>query len=151
MAKQKNQPIKTGPFGPIYTQFEGKPKEAIKHLMMMKDGECPKALYREETGYVDIVWGDKKFGLCHIVDEHKDEFKQLGFEVEDFIPIVFAFGKYTESKQENKIRLIGEEFMLIVKTKWNDENKRFVMSTFDLRPISRKNPKRAKRLQKKGK
>ena len=114
-----------GEFGPVFTQFEGKPKEAIKHLMKVQDGECPKALYREETGYVDIVWGNKKLGLCHIVDEHKDEFKQLGFEVEDFIPIVFAFGKFSESKKENKIRLIGEEFMLIVKTKWNDKNNRF--------------------------
>lgn len=143
--------IDTGEFGPIYTQFEGKPKEAIKHLKKMQNGECVKALYRQETGYVDIVWGNAEMGLCHIINEHKDEFKELGFEVEDFIPIVFTFGKFTESKTENKIRLIGEEFMLIVKTKWNDIDKRFVMSAFDLRPISRKNPKRAKRLKKKGK
>ena len=151
MAKQtKTQPT-TGEFGPVYTQFEGKPKEAIKHLKKVQNGECVKALYREETGYVDIVWGNDEMGLCHIINEHKDKFKELGFEVEDFIPIVFAFGKFTESKTENKIRLVGEEFMLIVKTKWNDKDKRFVMSTFDLRPISRKNPKRAKRLKKKGK
>ena len=46
-----------GIFGPIYRQFEKKPKEAIKHLRKMKTGECPKALYRDDIGYIDIVWG----------------------------------------------------------------------------------------------
>ncbi len=33
----------TGDFGTIYEQFEGKPKEAIKHLLKVKQGECVKA------------------------------------------------------------------------------------------------------------
>ena len=30
--------IETGEFGPIYRQFEKKPKEAIQHLCKMKNG-----------------------------------------------------------------------------------------------------------------
>jgi len=37
-----------------------------------------------------------------------------------------------------------------MKTLWNDKNKRFVMTAFDLRPMSRKNPKRAAKARKKG-
>ena len=40
--------LQQGAFGPIYTQFESKPKEAMTHLCNVKDGECPKAFYRED-------------------------------------------------------------------------------------------------------
>ena len=49
--------IETGEFGPIYRQFEKKPKEAIKFLRKMKDGECIAALHRNDIGNIDIVWG----------------------------------------------------------------------------------------------
>ena len=42
---------------PKYNQFENKPKEAIKHLLKVKKGDCLKALYREDIGHIDIVWG----------------------------------------------------------------------------------------------
>ncbi|MBR3699524.1 MAG: hypothetical protein IKM85_08420 [Bacteroidales bacterium] len=145
--------VEIGDFGPIYRQFQKKPKEAILFLKKQKSGECVGALYRDDIGYVDIVWGvggKSGYGLCHIIEEHEEEFKQLGFNIEDFIPMVFAFGIYTENQRENKIKLRGENFMLIIKTKWNDKNKRFVMTAFDLRPMSRKNPKRVEQARKKG-
>ena len=37
---------KNGIFGPIYDQFCGQPKLAIKHLLKMQNGERPKALHR---------------------------------------------------------------------------------------------------------
>jgi hypothetical protein len=151
--KTKNTDIETGDFGPIYRQFEKKPKEAILFLKKQKKGECVNALYREDIGYVDVVWGvggKSGYGLCHIIEKHEAELKQLGFGVEEFIPMVFAFGIYSESQRENKIKLRGENFMLIIKTKWNNKNKRFVMTAFDLRPMSRKNPKRVEQARKKG-
>ncbi len=48
----------------------------------IETGECIKALYREDIGYVDIVWGvggKSGYGLCHIIEQHEDELKQLGF------------------------------------------------------------------------
>lgn len=145
--------VEIGDFGPIYRQFKKKPKDAIQFLKEKKTGECVDALYRDDIGYVDIVWGvggKSGYGLCHIIEEHEDEFKQLGFNIEDFVPMVFTFGFYTENQQENKIKLRGESFMLIVKTKWNDKNKRFILTAFDLRPMSRKNPKRAEQSRIKG-
>lgn len=119
----------------------------------MKKGECEAALYRPETGYVDIIWGEggkKGYGLCHIIEEHEKEIQQLGFEIEDFIPIVFSIGIYSadEEKEKHKIYLKGENYTLIVKTKWNEINKRYLLTAFDLRPISKKNPKRIAKLKK---
>ena len=65
--------VEIGEFGPIYRQFERKPKEAILFLKKQKNGECVDALYRDDIGYVDIVWGvggKSGYGLCHIIEEH---------------------------------------------------------------------------------
>jgi len=69
-----------GDFGTIYTQFKGKPNEAIKHLLKVKNGECVAALYRSDIGDIDIVWGEndiknKGFGLKHIYEKHNKEKK----------------------------------------------------------------------------
>ena len=86
MKKEKNTIKETsaesGKFGPIYRQFKGKPKEAIKFLREKKEGEC--------IGDIDIVWGEitdsikhKGFGLVHIIDKHESEINRLGFNLEE--------------------------------------------------------------------
>lgn len=40
--------MNTGFFGNIYTQFVNKPKEAIIHLMKVKNGECEKSKGNEK-------------------------------------------------------------------------------------------------------
>ena len=83
--------MKIGEFGPIYSQFKGKPKQAIKHLKKVRKGEALKVFYRDEIGFVDLVWGEndpksnKGFGLKHIIEKHSKEIARLGFEVEDFL------------------------------------------------------------------
>ena len=42
--------LQQGAFGPIYTQFIGKPKEAIKFLRQQQKGECIAALHRDDIG-----------------------------------------------------------------------------------------------------
>lgn len=48
----------------------------------------------------------------------------------------------------NRIYLEGKEFRLIVTTEWYGKSKQLLLTAFDLRPISRKNPKRAKEMKK---
>ncbi len=132
---------KTGDFGPIYSKFEGKPKDAIIYLKKTRKGECPGALYRSDIGKIDIVWGavtdpvkHKGYGLAHIIDKHESEIKQLGFEVEDFIPIVVQFGELKEKKSdEKKITLESRMFRVVIQKQWNGKKKTFLLSTFDLR------------------
>lgn len=146
MAKQRKKQPETGEFGPIYTQFEGKPKEAIKHLKKTQKGECPKALHRDDIGFIDIVWGEvtdpvkhKGYGLSHIIDKHEAEIKELGFNVEDFIPIVVQFGEMEEkASDEKKIMLESRMFRVVIQKKWNGKSKTFLLSTFDLRKKPRK-------------
>ena len=59
--------VEMGDFGPIYRQFERKPKEAIEYLCKMQDGDCKNALYREDIGYIDIIWGEVTDPIKHKV------------------------------------------------------------------------------------
>ncbi len=145
MRKNKTlQGLQKGDFGTIYPQFKGKPKQAIQHLKKVKQGECPKALYRDDIGYVDIVWGEndpktnKGYGLKHIIEKHGKEIKQLGFEVEDFIVFGFMFGKVKQTERLQRIILEGERYKLIIITKWNKKDKKLLLTAFDLRPIAQK-------------
>ena len=133
--------LQLGEFGPIFTQFRGKPKEAIKFLRQQKQGECIASLHRDDIGDIDIVWGEvtdtikhRGFGLSHIIDKHEAEIKQLGFEVEDFVPIVVQFGELKEKKSDDKkITLESQMFRVIIQKKWNGKDKTFLLSAFDLR------------------
>jgi hypothetical protein len=106
----------------------------------MQNGECPKALYREDIGYIDIVWGEndpktnKGFGLKHIVEKHGTRIKELGFEVEDFIPIVVQFGNLSVKKSDDKkLILESETFRIVIQTRWDNQEKIFLLTAFDLR------------------
>jgi len=128
----------TGFFGTIYKQFKKKPKEAIKHLMKVKEGECTNALYRDDIGYIDIVWGEndkenKGFGLKHIIEKHGKEIKELGFEVEDFIPIVVQYGEFNEKKSESDKKVFESKKFRFVIAIDKKRVKRWLLTAFDLR------------------
>ena len=131
-------PVSYGDFGPVFDQFKNKPVDAIRYLIGVEQGECINALYRRDIGYIDIVWGDndlnnKGFGLKHIIEKHGKEIKQLGFEVENFIPILVQYGNFKKSKESDKLLLESEMFRVIIKTVWNGKEKKFLLSAFDLR------------------
>jgi len=139
MAKKITTKNKIGDFGFIYSQFKNEPKKAIKHLKKVKNGECINALYRSDIGYIDIVWGEndpktnKGFGLKHIIEKHGKEIKELGFEVEDFIPIIIEFGNLKDSKTKEEYILESKMFRIVVEKKFKQRKKQWILTAFDLR------------------
>lgn len=143
MATKKNSNITTevkqNDFGTIYTQFENKPVQAIKFLMKKKEGECINALYRNDIGYIDIVWGKvtdpikhKGFGLAHIIDKHEADIKKLGFDVANFIATVVQYGNLSLSKSKEEYLLESETFRVVIETKYNGSKKNWILTAFDL-------------------
>ena len=137
---KKNNNLKQGEFGPIYTQFEGRPKEAIKFLRKVKNGECTRAFRHPVIGYIDIVWGEitdpikhKGYGLSHIIDKHGLEIKQLGFEVEDFISIILLYGDLKTTKTGEEYLLESSMFRIVIEKTYKGRRKNWILTAFDLR------------------
>ena len=72
----------------------------------------------------------------------------MGVFLIDFILMIMNFGKLNTEGKKNRIYLEGKEFRLIVTTEWYGKSKQLLLTAFDLRPISRKNPQRAKETKK---
>ena len=128
-------------FGTVYTQFKDKPKEAIKFLMKVQEGECVNALYRDDIGYIDIIWGDndpktnKGKGLKHIIEKHGASINQLGFKVEDFIPIVVQYGDFNEKASDAHKKVFeSKHFRFVVAINERDNKKKqWLLTSFDMR------------------
>lgn len=128
----------TGKFGTIYTEFERKGTKAIKHLLKVKEGECIKALYRNDIGFIDIVWGEndpktnKGYGLKHIYEKHGAEIQRLGFEFSSFIVTVVQYGNLSVKKSDNKkVVLEGHFFRVVIQKTFDNKNKTFLLTAFD--------------------
>jgi len=64
----KNKPASKSFEDLIGLEFTGvKGQDAIEKLLEEKQGHVKEAFYREEIGWIDIFWGDKTAGLCHII------------------------------------------------------------------------------------
>lgn len=63
--------------GENFSQFRGKPKGAIDHLLKAKRGQVIGAMNKKGLGDIDFIYGEvtdakkhKGYGLAHVVDKH---------------------------------------------------------------------------------
>ena len=50
-----------------------KGQEAINALLKKQAGHVKGAFTRKDTGDIDLLWGDKEIGLCHIIERRKEQ------------------------------------------------------------------------------
>ncbi|WP_237418704.1 DUF3519 domain-containing protein [Helicobacter pylori] len=65
-------------FGKNYPEFALKPKEALEKLLQEKNGQVAGAAYRDDLGGIDFVWGNKDYGLEHILQRREKQAKNKG-------------------------------------------------------------------------
>lgn len=129
-----------GRYGEQFTQFKGKPVEAIKWLMKVQRGECIGALYREGLGYIDLVWGEVTDyvkhtgkGLKHILDKHGKEFDALGYKPWEIIPSIIEMGDfYKERSNDEQLCFQNEHFRFVVALDYHTPGKKWLLTSFDL-------------------
>ena len=128
---------KVGKYGPIYEQFERKPIEAIKFLRKKKAGECKNVFYRDDIGFINIVWGEitdkvkhKGFGLSHIIDKHETDINKLGYDISTFISIIIEHGNYNLKKSDSQKRVYeSDTFRFVVAI---EKNRNWLLTAFDI-------------------
>lgn len=92
---EENIPFAFGPFGNIYTCFEGKPKEAFWFLIDHQEGDLRAVFRRKDTGPIDLIWGDENCGVRHILEKHINQ--------KDFPTVNQMIEKITSMIQEGEI------------------------------------------------
>ena len=126
-AQNEEQPM-TGSFGPIYTQFKGKSKEAIAFLLEKKDGEAIAALHHKDIGDIDLVWGNEGtgksdgYGLAKLAKFHPEVLDNLQEILDEMV---------VTKRSENRVQLESETHQASVRLTWDNEKKNWLLTAFE--------------------
>ncbi|GAA8778814.1 hypothetical protein oki760_05660 [Helicobacter pylori] len=142
-AKETQKGIKTpSEWGPNYSEFKNDGLGAINKLLETKKGFVAGAFYKEGLGDIDLVWGNKDYGLEHILKRResdaidkgmsKEESKKYALETINNIPNIISNGKLSKDglgrlKIEFKNQRVG------LNDSWKGEtlNNRWVVTSYE--------------------
>ncbi len=129
-------------FGKNYPEFALKPKEALEKLLQEKNGQVAGAAYREDLGGIDFVWGNKDYGLEHILKRREDqaiakglneaEAKEYALNVVKSIPEIIEKGIKVDNN--GRIAIEYQHMRVGLNDKWDNqklENK-WVISSYEI-------------------
>ncbi len=129
-------------FGKNYPEFALKPKEALEKLLQEKNGQVAGAAFREDLGGIDFVWGNKDYGLEHILKRREDqaiakglseaEAKEYALNVVKSIPEIIEKGIKVDNN--GRIAIEYQHMRVGLNDKWDNqklENK-WVISSYEI-------------------
>ncbi|WRG57694.1 DUF3519 domain-containing protein [Helicobacter pylori] len=126
-------------FGTNYPEFALKPKEALEKLLQERNGQVAGAAYRDDLGGIDFVWGNKDYGLEHILEKRKKQYKRLGLTNEQAkertnelikeIPNIIQKGLKEEDKPGYAVIILNNSKVILSKFKGDNELKNHYMIT----------------------
>ncbi|WP_412021270.1 DUF3519 domain-containing protein, partial [Helicobacter pylori] len=126
-------------FGKNYPEFALKPKEALEKLLQEKNGQVAGAAFRDDLGGIDFVWGNKDYGLEHILEKRKKQYKRLGLTNEQAkertnelikeIPNIIQKGLKEEDKPGYAVIILNNSKVVLSKFKGDNELKNHYMIT----------------------
>ncbi|GAA9143513.1 hypothetical protein HpHA175_08710 [Helicobacter pylori] len=121
-------------FGTNYPEFALKPKEALEKLLQEKNGQVAGAAYREDLGGIDFVWGNKDYGLKHILKRREKQYKKLGLTREQAkertdellkeIPNILQKGFKEEDRPGYAVITLNNSKVILSKFKGDNELKK---------------------------
>lgn len=132
------KPIGTNKFGNVYQWVTGKAKEAAQFLRRHKNSYLKGVFHRDDIGDIDLVWGNDKAGLQHIVKRHI-------LEQSDFDSISEAIEAISNTIQNGNVRKEDNSYVIeygnmrvIVSS---DGNGNWIVTAYDY-VVSQKDKKR---------
>ncbi|MGL2707484.1 DUF3519 domain-containing protein [Helicobacter pylori] len=126
----KNQKLETpSEWGHNYSEFKGDGLGAINKLLETKKGFVAGAFYKEGLGDIDLVWGNKDYGLEHILKRREDqalnngineaEAKEYAMSVVKTIPEVINKGVKVE--RNGRVAIEYQNIRVGLKDNWKGE------------------------------
>ncbi|GAA9438414.1 hypothetical protein HpHA286_25750 [Helicobacter pylori] len=116
-------------WGHNYSEFKGDGLGAINKLLETKKGFVAGAFYKEGVGDIDLVWGNKDYGLEHILKRREDqalnnginetEAKKYAMSVVKTIPEVIEKGVKVE--RNGRVAIEYQNIRVGLKDNWKGE------------------------------
>ncbi len=132
MQKESEKGIKQkleAQWGPNYSEFKNDGLGAINKLLETKKGFVAGAFYKEGLGDIDLVWGNKDYGLEHILKRREDqalnnginetEAKEYAMSVVKTIPEVIEKGVKVE--RNGRMAIEYQNIRVGLKDNWKGE------------------------------
>ncbi|NCN09704.1 MAG: hypothetical protein GW938_07660 [Leptospira sp.] len=122
-------------FGKKFNIFSKKPYEAIAHLRIVKEGYVPGAFQRSDIGSIDLIWGNEKAGLCHIISKRESE----NYDINKFLlvlPKIIENGIAKTNKNDpNRVDIIHENprAIAVISLLKNERYNPWLITSFKLR------------------
>ncbi|WQY30413.1 DUF3519 domain-containing protein [Helicobacter pylori] len=130
-------------WGPNYSEFKNDGLGAINKLLETKKGFVAGAFHKQGLGDIDLVWGNKDYGLEHILKRmesdaidkgmSKEESKKYALEIINNIPNIISNGKLSkDSLGRLKIEFKNQRVGLNDSWKGETLNNRWVITSYEL-------------------
>ena len=124
-------------WGESFSEYSGKPEEAIDKLLKEKRGYVPKAIYKHGIGDIDFVWGEagergtgEGYGLSHIIRRRNEE-NFDGYKFTKSIPSIIKHGKiYKDPRFDTRIYVETKDKSASIRLDWNGEDKIWLVSAW---------------------
>ncbi|MCR2116209.1 PBECR3 domain-containing polyvalent protein, partial [Campylobacter upsaliensis] len=134
-------------FGTNYAEFYKDGVGAIQKLMAEKGGQVSGAFYKEGLGEIDLVWGDSKKGLQHIIERRMQDFIEKGFSKAEAEQKALEFAKSLSDIIENgsidkgakRVFLDTENERAVIALDYNGSDGKWILTAYikdDKAPIS---------------
>ncbi|MGN8484681.1 DUF3519 domain-containing protein [Helicobacter pylori] len=130
-------------WGHNYSEFKGDGLGAINKLLETKKGFVAGAFYKEGLGDIDLVWGNKDYGLEHILKRResdaidkgmsKEEAKKYALEIINNIPNIISNGKLSKDDL-GRLNIQFKNQRVGLNDSWKGEtlNNRWVITSYEL-------------------
>ncbi|WRE02905.1 DUF3519 domain-containing protein [Helicobacter pylori] len=142
MQKEKEKVKTPSEWGNHYSEFKGDGLGAINKLLETKKGFVAGAFYKEGLGDIDLVWGNKDYGLEHILKRREQqamlkglneaEAKEYALSVVKTIPEAIEKGKVGRDIQ-GRLKIETKDILVALRDNWQGEKlkNRWVITGFE--------------------
>lgn len=122
-------------FGIDYKQYKGNPKEAILYLCETKKGQVKGVWEREDVGSIDLIWGNGKQGLRHIIKSHLGKDFSSHRDMAEKIDVILRKGELSKDRNDY-ILTYGDYRVILLDITVYDRNdnfndKRFILTSYN--------------------
>ncbi|MBH0294737.1 DUF3519 domain-containing protein [Helicobacter pylori] len=117
-------------WGHHYSEFKGDGLGAINKLLETKKGFVAGAFHKEGLGDIDLVWGNKDYGLEHILKRRIESYIKKGLKPEfaeqralnlaRMIPEAIEKGKVGRDSQ-GRLKIETKDILVALRDNWQDE------------------------------